>query len=54
MFLYLFVFLLSIFNSIQSVSNFTNGFNAGYTQAFCLNKSNCNVKIPKAPKHNEK
>lgn len=53
-FLYFFVFLLSSFNSIQSVSNFTNGFNAGYTQAFCLNNSNCNVKIPKAPKHNEK
>ena len=53
-FLYLFVLLLSNFNSIQSVSNFTNGFNAGYTQAFCLNKSNCNVKVPKAPKHDEK
>ena len=53
-FLYFFVFLLSSFNSIQSVSNFTNGFNAGYTQTFCLNNSNCNVKIPKAPKHNEK
>ena len=53
-FLYLFIFLLSSFNSIQSVSNFTNGFNAGYTQAFCLNKSNCNVKVPKAPKHDEK
>ena len=40
--------------TLSAQSNFENGFNAGYTQAFCLNNSDCNVKIPKAPKHNEK
>ena len=40
--------------TLSAQSNFGNGFNAGYTQAFCLNKSNCNVKVPKAPKHDEK
>ena len=40
--------------TLSAQSDFVNGFNAGYTQAFCLNKSNCNVKVPKAPKHDEK
>lgn len=50
-------FLLALFlysSTLSSQSNFVNGFNAGYTQAFCLNKSNCNAKVPKAPKHDEK
>jgi hypothetical protein len=50
--LVLFIFIYNSINIVQSESNFTKGFNAGYSQFFCRNVSNCNLKIPEVTKHN--
>ena len=49
--LVLFIFIYNSINIVQSESNFTKGFNAGYSQFFCRNVSNCNLKIPEVTKH---